>query len=132
MCNMIWLSHEKAEKRRGLFCQLNQSCWKLHKMDRSSLRIFSSGGGLFCQLNQSFWKLYEMNRSSLRIFPLGGWGGGGFCQLNQSCWKLHEMERSSLRFFFLWGRGFSAKSLLMRCSMMHKIWFSKFMSHVTI
>ena len=40
------------------------------------------GGGLFCQLNQSCWKLCEMDRSSLRIFPclaMGkGRGGGGF------------------------------------------------------
>ena len=36
------------------------------------------GGGLFCQLNQSFWKLHEMDRSRLRIFFLRVGGGGGF------------------------------------------------------
>ena len=45
------------------------------------LRIFSSeGGGLFCQLNQSCWKLHEMDRSSHRFFSFGG-GGGLFCQV---------------------------------------------------
>ena len=45
---------QKDRKERGLFCQLNQSCWKLHEMDRFSLRNFSLfghwGGGLFCQV----------------------------------------------------------------------------------
>ena len=36
------------------------------------------GGGLFCQLNQICWKLYEMDRSSLNFFPLQLWAKGGF------------------------------------------------------
>ena len=42
-------SHEKAE-RRGLFCHLNQSCWKLYEMNRCSLNFFPSlvaGRGAF-------------------------------------------------------------------------------------
>ena len=67
-------------------------------------------GGLFYQLNQSCWKLHEMDRSSLNFFPFVLGGGGGICQLNQSCWNLHEMDRSSLKFplFGCGGGGFSA------------------------
>ena len=41
------------------------------------------GGGLFCHLNESCWKLHEMDRSSLKKISLflgegeGGEGGGG-------------------------------------------------------
>ena len=45
MVDASWVSHEKAEMGGGrFFCQLNQSCLKLHEMDRSSLRSFL----LFC------------------------------------------------------------------------------------
>ena len=44
----------------------------------SSLKNFP-GGGLFWQLNQSCWKLHEMDRSSLKFFPSSvTWGGGAF------------------------------------------------------
>ena len=43
----LWLLGGGGE----LFCQPNQSCWKLHEMDRFSLRIFfpsmAAGGGSF-------------------------------------------------------------------------------------
>ena len=41
---------------------------------------FGGGGGLFCQLNQSCCKLHEMDRSILKKFSLFGhwWGGGAF------------------------------------------------------
>ena len=68
------------------FCQLNQSCWKSHEMDTSSLKIFhcvAAGGRLFCQLNQSCWKLHEINRSSLKNFHCLATGRKGelFCQV---------------------------------------------------
>ena len=34
-------SHEKAE-RRGLFCHLNHSCWKLYDINRCCLNFFHS------------------------------------------------------------------------------------------
>ena len=70
---------------RGLFCQQNnQSCWKLHEMDRFSVKKFSShhcgpGGAFLPQKNQSCWKLHEMDRFSLKFFSLILLGGGLFC-----------------------------------------------------
>ena len=50
MCDASWVCYEKAEKGGSLFCQLNQSCWQLQEMDRSSLKKFpclAAGGGGF-------------------------------------------------------------------------------------
>ena len=69
---------QKRQKRGELFFQLNQSCWKLHEMDRFSLKSFPSLAArrLFCQLKQSCWKLHEMDRFGLKIFPyLATWAG---------------------------------------------------------
>ena len=93
----------------GLFCHLNESHWKLHEMDRSSLKkIPYSWGGGFCHLNESCWKLHEMDRSSLKKFPC--WGGGFSASQIQSYKKLPEMDRYSLKkFFSVLVGGFSAK-----------------------
>ena len=48
MCNVSCVSHKKTEGGGGLFCHMNQSCWKLYEMDISSPRFFLSlavGGG---------------------------------------------------------------------------------------
>ena len=120
--NMVWqsyvtshglsqVSHQKAEIGWGLFCHLNQSCWKLHEMDRSRLRtffLFCHLGGGGCWLSASWTKVtgncMEWIDPVSEFFPSFTAGGGG---------------------------GFSAR-FPMRCSMMHEIWFGKVTSHYTV
>ena len=116
----------------GFSATKNQSCWKLHEMDRSSVKKFSlilGGGGTFLPQKPKLleiaencmkWAIGSFSASKVagncKIFPVQQLGGGGlFCHKNQnqSCWKLHEMDRSSLKNFpfvtwLLWGGGFSA------------------------
>ena len=64
MCNMSWISHEKAKKR---------------------------GWGLLCHLNQSYWKLYEMDKSNLKNFLFVFWGGPSIRSLMRCSW-MHEIR----------------------------------------
>ena len=84
---ILHVSHSDGSSHKkvmiGLLCHLNQSCWKLHEMNRCSLKFiplyWSLGvGGLFCQLNQSSFILHQMNTSNLRFLSnLHNSGGGG-------------------------------------------------------
>ena len=90
----------------GLFCHRNQSCWKLHEMDRSNVKKVSliphpggEGGGAFLPQNQSCSKLPEMDKSEVKKFSLILGQGDYLPQKpkNQSCSKLPEMDRSEVK-----------------------------------
>ena len=72
MGDMSWVSHEKAEKG-GLFCHLNESCWKLHEMDRSSLKTIS----LFLGEGEGGEGGEERGREGREGGTKQGEGGGG-------------------------------------------------------
>ena len=99
MCNVSQVSHEKAEKMGRLFCQLNQSCWKLHEIGRSSLRIFP-------------------------CLATGWWGiSASWTKVAWNCMKLIDPVSEFSLFGCYWGGGGGGSQ--MKCSMMHEIWFCK-------
>ena len=53
--------------------------------------LVMGGGGLFCQLNQSCWKLHEIDWSSLWIFSLFGHLVGFSARLSMWCSIMHEI-----------------------------------------
>ena len=84
----------------GLFCQLNQSCWKLHEMDRSSLIIFpclAAGGGLHQVLDEMFndvwnmlWQSYTMWHNASQVSHHKAEGTGGIFGRSEPTWGLGD------------------------------------------
>ena len=71
---------------RGLFCQLNQSCWKLHEIDRSSLRFSPAwlwGGGFYASWAKVAGICMKCINPISELFSLFGHLRGGvlFCQV---------------------------------------------------